>query len=46
MKKKYFSPEMEEIENMDMVLLVTSGCDDEAKKDSDEACTGEDVTDM
>ena len=46
MKKKYFAPEIEEFENLEMVLLAGSGCDDEAKKDSDEACTGEDVTDM
>ena len=46
MKKKYFAPEMEEVEFEGTDLLVSSGCEDEAPKDSDDACPGEDVDDM
>lgn len=47
MKKKYFAPEMEEMEIENIDLLVGSPtCDDEAPKDSDEACPGESVDDM
>lgn len=45
MKKKYFSPEMEEMEIENTVLLVTSGCSDESETGSEQA--GEDpVTDF
>ena len=37
MKKKYFSPEMEEMEIEDTVLLVTSGCGDESETGSETA---------
>jgi hypothetical protein len=46
MKKKYFAPEMEELEVENAVLLVTSGCEDETQQETDDACVGEDVEDM
>ncbi len=45
MKKKYFAPEMDEVEIEDMVLLAGS-CEDEAPKIGDDACPGEEVDDM
>jgi hypothetical protein len=47
MKKKYFAPEMEEVEVENMELLVGSpDCEDEKPKDGDIACPGESVDDM
>ncbi len=47
MKKKYFAPEMEEVEVEGIALLVGSvTCEDETKKESDDACADESVDDM
>ena len=45
MKKKYFTPEMEEME-VDSLDLLVGSCTDEKPKEGDDACPGEEVDDM
>ena len=40
MKKKYFAPEMEEMEFETPVLLEGSSCADETEGSNDESCDG------
>ena len=40
MKKKYFAPEMEEMEFETPTLLEGSGCADETEISSDSSCDG------
>ena len=47
MKKKYFAPEMEEVEVEGIALLAGRvTCEDETKKENDDACADEVVDDM
>lgn len=44
MKKKYFAPELEEMEIDELVLLEAS-CTDETETDTEKDCGGEEATD-